>query len=153
MFQVTFTDFAMEPQKNNKCIYDYLEIFNGPTFSSPSIGKFCGTAPPIGFKSQLNSVLIVFSTDSGTNATGFRMTYTQECPLGSYGVNCFRQCHCRVGACDRVTGACGNGGCKDEWKGIACNETFVGRLPSRKLQRKLFQAMPLPLGPMRRCYG
>ncbi|KAH3785442.1 hypothetical protein DPMN_163532 [Dreissena polymorpha] len=49
----------------------------------------------------------------------FRQT---DCPLGSYSVNCSKQCHCRVG-CDSVTGACWNGICADGWKGMACNET------------------------------
>ncbi|XP_052233558.1 uncharacterized protein LOC127846389 isoform X3 [Dreissena polymorpha] len=47
------------------------------------------------------------------------------CPLGSYSVKCSKQCHCRVSSCDDVTGACGNGGCKDGWKGIACNESMI----------------------------
>ncbi|KAH3785528.1 hypothetical protein DPMN_163619 [Dreissena polymorpha] len=50
----------------------------------------------------------------------FRQT---DCPLGSYSVNCSKQCHCRMGSCDSVTGACSNGICADGWKGMACNET------------------------------
>ncbi|XP_052259358.1 deleted in malignant brain tumors 1 protein-like, partial [Dreissena polymorpha] len=119
---VNFTDFAIESA--DLCRFDYLELFNGPNASSLSIGKYCGTVPPMGFKSQLNSVHIVFSTNNDVSYKGFRMTYTftRDCPLGSYSVNCSKQCHCRVGLCDSVTGACGNGGCKDGWKGIACNE-------------------------------
>ncbi|XP_052228557.1 receptor-type tyrosine-protein phosphatase T-like isoform X3 [Dreissena polymorpha] len=49
----------------------------------------------------------------------FRQT---DCPLGSYSVNCSKQCHCRMGSCDSVTGACSNGICADGWKGMACNE-------------------------------
>ncbi|KAH3717895.1 hypothetical protein DPMN_060691, partial [Dreissena polymorpha] len=45
-----------------------------------------------------------------------------DCPLGRTGVNCSKRCHCRVNPCDNVTGTCGNGGCKDGWKGMACNE-------------------------------
>ncbi|KAH3788281.1 hypothetical protein DPMN_166417 [Dreissena polymorpha] len=48
-----------------------------------------------------------------------------DCPLGSYSVYCSKQCHCRVGPCDSVTGYCGNGVCEDGWKGIACNETCI----------------------------
>ncbi|XP_052245586.1 multiple epidermal growth factor-like domains protein 10 [Dreissena polymorpha] len=46
-----------------------------------------------------------------------------DCPLGRTGVNCSKRCHCRVNPCDNVTGTCGNGGCKDGWKGMACNES------------------------------
>ncbi|KAH3692081.1 hypothetical protein DPMN_194959 [Dreissena polymorpha] len=49
----------------------------------------------------------------------FRQT---DCPLGSYSINCSKQCHCRVGSCDSVTGACWNGTCEDGWSGMACNE-------------------------------
>ncbi|KAH3692190.1 hypothetical protein DPMN_191546 [Dreissena polymorpha] len=69
-----FTDFALEYHSN--CIYDYLELFNGPNASYPSIGKFCGTVPPMQFTSQSNSVCIVFSTDSDNSERGFRLTYT-----------------------------------------------------------------------------
>ncbi|XP_052276549.1 uncharacterized protein LOC127875863 isoform X14 [Dreissena polymorpha] len=213
-FQVEFIDFALEFQSD--CNYDYLELFNGPNASYPSIGKFCGTMPLKRFTSQSNSARIVFSTDSRVSARGFKLTYTfsahdiiymgcyqdsgnriladynhvshsnsptecskhcsrykyfgveewkhclcgntlnsaikalesecreicpgdrsqrcgaywrinlyrhWDCPLGSYSANCSKQCHCLEGPCDVVTGACGNGGCKDGWKGIACNET------------------------------
>lgn len=71
--QVDFSDFAMETHPN--CGYDYLEIFNGPYASSPSIGRFCGNTPPTGFHSQSNSIRIVFFTDLSQSAHGFRMTY------------------------------------------------------------------------------
>ncbi|KAH3692443.1 hypothetical protein DPMN_194284 [Dreissena polymorpha] len=77
---VELTDFAMETHP--QCLFDYLELFNGPYASSPSIGKFCGTVPPRGFKSQSNSVRIVFFTDFSMSARGFRLTYsfsTQGC--------------------------------------------------------------------------
>ncbi|XP_052282429.1 uncharacterized protein LOC127879549 isoform X2 [Dreissena polymorpha] len=52
------------------------------------------------------------------------MIYRQaDCPIGKYSVNCAKQCHCLVGPCDSVTGACGKELCEDEWKGTACNET------------------------------
>ncbi|KAH3830038.1 hypothetical protein DPMN_103275 [Dreissena polymorpha] len=71
---VNITDFAME--YHVQCRHDYLEIFNGPNFDSSSIGKFCGTAPPDGFKSQTHSVSIFFFTDAVSSARGFNLTYT-----------------------------------------------------------------------------
>ncbi|KAH3831668.1 hypothetical protein DPMN_104938 [Dreissena polymorpha] len=120
---VDFTDFELEKCKFCEC--DYLELFNGPTPSSPLVGKFCGT--PNRFRSQSNSVRIVFTTDNTNIARGFRLTYTfstqYDCAHGSYSVNCSKQCHCLVGPCDKVTGACENEVCEDGWKGKACNET------------------------------
>ncbi|XP_052251794.1 uncharacterized protein LOC127858626 isoform X2 [Dreissena polymorpha] len=71
---VNFTNFALEVHSD--CRYDYLELFHGPNDSYPSVGKFCGTTPPTGFKSRSNSVLIVFSTDSDVSARVFNLTYT-----------------------------------------------------------------------------
>ncbi|XP_052212493.1 cubilin-like [Dreissena polymorpha] len=55
--------------------HDYLEIFNGPSTSSPSIGKFCGSTTPSGFRSQSNSVYFVFKTDYSNTYRGFSLTY------------------------------------------------------------------------------
>ncbi|KAH3817670.1 hypothetical protein DPMN_119225 [Dreissena polymorpha] len=120
---VNFTDFAME--SDSKCKNDYLEFFNGPNASFPPIEKYCGTATPKGFQSHSKSVGIVFMTDGYAIDKGFNMTYTftQDCPHVINSVNCSNQCHCLVGPCDSVTGACGNGGCKDGWDGTACNKT------------------------------
>ncbi|XP_052271847.1 deleted in malignant brain tumors 1 protein-like [Dreissena polymorpha] len=127
---LNFTDFVME--SHEQCRLDHLELFNGPNAFSLWIGKYCGTEPPVGFKSQSNSVCIFFFTDSVSSSRGFNLTYTfsvQDCPLGSYSENCSQQCRCLVGPCDSVTGACGNGVCEDGWKGIACNETKEDTMP------------------------
>lgn len=73
LIQVDFTNFAMESHPN--CFYDYVEIFNGPYASSPSIGRFCGNTPPTGFRSQSNTIRVVLFTDYSQAAAGFRMTY------------------------------------------------------------------------------
>ncbi|KAH3838157.1 hypothetical protein DPMN_111564 [Dreissena polymorpha] len=56
------------------------------------------------------------------------MIYRQaDCQLGSYDVHCSKRCHCLVGPCDSVTGACEDGGCEDGWKGIAsavCEKSY-----------------------------
>ncbi|KAH3859016.1 hypothetical protein DPMN_101662 [Dreissena polymorpha] len=72
-FQLDFTDFYTEDCTACKC--DYLEIFNGPSNSSPSIGNFCGSATPRGFRSQSNSLYFVFKTDYSATYRGFSMTY------------------------------------------------------------------------------
>ncbi|XP_052285052.1 tolloid-like protein 1 [Dreissena polymorpha] len=60
---------------HSSCNYDYLHIFNGPSTSYPSIGKFCGTTTPSGFRSQSNSVYFVFKTDYTYTFRGFSLTY------------------------------------------------------------------------------
>ncbi|KAH3728731.1 dorsal-ventral patterning tolloid-like protein 1 [Dreissena polymorpha] len=71
--KLDFTFFEMEDHYS--CLYDYLHIFNGPSTSYPSIGKFCGSATPSGFRSQSNSVYFVFKTNGSTSRRGFSMTY------------------------------------------------------------------------------
>ncbi|KAH3692239.1 hypothetical protein DPMN_191595 [Dreissena polymorpha] len=66
----------MESHTDNMCIVQYLEVFNGPNASSPSVGKFCGPRPPMGFKSLSNSVRIVFFAEELNSAKSFRLTYT-----------------------------------------------------------------------------
>ncbi|KAH3857059.1 hypothetical protein DPMN_099656 [Dreissena polymorpha] len=83
---VNFTDFALEDDSN--CDYDYLELFNGRSASSSSIGKFCGTVPPRGFTSQSNNARIVFFTDSDDSARGFNLSYTFSLK-GSIYMGCY----------------------------------------------------------------
>ncbi|CAH1775425.1 unnamed protein product [Owenia fusiformis] len=73
---VTVTDLGIE--NHDQCNYDYLEFFNGGSYSSPSIGKFCGSNKPEVFKSQSNLVRIVFKSDGSSSARGFRLTYTAD---------------------------------------------------------------------------
>ncbi|XP_053408750.1 cubilin-like isoform X2 [Mercenaria mercenaria] len=75
-----FTDIDIETHPN--CNYDYLEVFNGPYASSPSIGRFCGSTTPATIRSQSNSLRLVHFTDFSMAARGFRLTYsfrTQGC--------------------------------------------------------------------------
>ncbi|MCH8331151.1 MAG: M4 family metallopeptidase, partial [Bacteroidetes bacterium] len=41
-----FIQFSMEPGNSGGCNFDYLEIFDGPTTASPSLGFYCNTLPP-----------------------------------------------------------------------------------------------------------
>lgn len=68
-----FTHFNVEA--HDSCEYDYVEIFNGGLFSSPSIGKFCDSNKPFNFTSQSNNLRLEFHTDSTGALQGFRLTY------------------------------------------------------------------------------
>lgn len=73
--QVTFTDLNIEQHPN--CAYDYVEILNGGSASSPSINKYCGnTVPaPAEITSQSNQLRVRFRTDATSAGRGFRLTY------------------------------------------------------------------------------
>ncbi|XP_052276020.1 multiple epidermal growth factor-like domains protein 10 [Dreissena polymorpha] len=62
---------------------------------------------------------------SNTSVQCVNGTTEQNCPHGSFSVNCSQPCHCLEGTCDKVTGACENGTCEEGWKGTACNETIA----------------------------
>ncbi|XP_060075561.1 cubilin-like [Ylistrum balloti] len=70
---VQFTNFDIE--NHSSCVFDYLEILNGPYGDSPSVGKFCGTTMPPSFTSQYNAIRVYFKTDISISNQGFRLTY------------------------------------------------------------------------------
>ncbi|XP_059471095.1 cubilin-like [Neocloeon triangulifer] len=67
---LNFTIFHLE--NSSKCSFDFVEIRNGPSGTSPLIGTFCGrTRPPV-ILSQTNSLWIRFHTDDMVTRKGFR---------------------------------------------------------------------------------
>ncbi|XP_055887821.1 CUB and sushi domain-containing protein 3-like isoform X3 [Biomphalaria glabrata] len=89
--------------------YDFLFIFDGPTFGSSLLANLTGninfTSSPKKISSSTNELLVYFRTDSVKTRTGFNASYNiQERLLGSfcsstivcsYGLNCIdRKCNC-----------------------------------------------------------
>lgn len=66
--KVEFTSFDVE--YDNNCDYDYLNIYNGPSTSSPLLGTFCGTALPGPFTSTHSSGSLTFRFVSDYSVTG-----------------------------------------------------------------------------------
>ncbi|XP_069805659.1 embryonic protein UVS.2-like [Dendropsophus ebraccatus] len=66
-------DFAIESQST--CSYDYLAVFDGPSITSPLIGKYCSLTPP-SLVSTGSYMLIRFHSDSSVQLRGFQATYT-----------------------------------------------------------------------------
>ncbi|XP_052281261.1 multiple epidermal growth factor-like domains protein 11 [Dreissena polymorpha] len=118
--------------------YDYFSDSNSPTECS----KGCSDYKFFGVEwrthclcgNTINSATQALESECRDNCPGdiskkcgfhWRINIYRHwgCPLGSYSVNCSKQCNCRASSCDDVTGACGNGGCKGGWKGIVCNES------------------------------
>jgi len=69
-----FPVFDIEPSTN--CIYDYIAAYNGPSRTSPYMGRFCGSNPPTAITSSMNELTLVFNTDGSDSFRGFRATYT-----------------------------------------------------------------------------
>ena len=62
-------------RSDQKCIYDYLEIRDGPFGYSRLIGRFCGTLwPPLTLSSS-RYLWLAFKSDENIEYKGFRATY------------------------------------------------------------------------------
>ncbi|CAH0395162.1 unnamed protein product [Bemisia tabaci] len=73
-----FDSFDLEDSDN--CTYDNVEIFDGPTFESPLLGRFCGARKTIlPIISTNNQVSVRFTTDLTNSGTGFRLKYDLVC--------------------------------------------------------------------------
>ena len=71
---ITFEAFAVEA--HSTCYFDYLEIHDGDTISSPILGsKLCGIGTHVGttIQSTGNAMTILFSTDSSATEGGFKL--------------------------------------------------------------------------------
>ncbi|KAG5881771.1 hypothetical protein JTB14_021141 [Gonioctena quinquepunctata] len=74
--QIIFSDINLE--KHVQCQADYVQLFDGLTTASESLGKFCnGVSEPI--KSTNNKMLVKFRSDVALQGRGFQLQYTTVC--------------------------------------------------------------------------
>lgn len=69
---------SFEIENHDNCVYDYLEIRDGPDETSPSLGKFCGYKVPEDIKSSGNQLYVKFVSDGSVQKAGFSATFTEE---------------------------------------------------------------------------
>ena len=68
---IQFTAFNIET--HSSCVYDWLEIRDGDSASSPLIGsRMCGTTIPGAIQSTGNSMTIRFHSDGANVRSGFK---------------------------------------------------------------------------------
>jgi M6 family metalloprotease-like protein len=69
--RTVFSTFDLEDETN--CGYDYLNIYNGPSTSSTSLGTFCGTNSPgtITSTDVTGALTFEFHSDEGVTGTGW----------------------------------------------------------------------------------
>ena len=72
---LSWTSFDFEDSSN--CIFDYVEIFDGPDVNRRSLGKFCGSSLPPTLKSSRNEVFIKSVTDEYHSYGRFMLSYQQ----------------------------------------------------------------------------
>ena len=93
--QLSFSAFNLE--SHSSCNYDYVELRNGFSSSSPLIAKYCGTSAPTRTANG-RSIYVKFRSDGSFTRTGFRASFvavpvatTQ--PSGTHLLACFNiQC-------------------------------------------------------------
>uniref|UniRef100_H2ZK52 CUB domain-containing protein n=1 Tax=Ciona savignyi TaxID=51511 RepID=H2ZK52_CIOSA len=69
-----FLAFNVEP--NTQCRFDYLEVFNGPTTTTGSIGKYCGSTSPNIITQITSDMSMKFKTDGSITHSGFNVRYS-----------------------------------------------------------------------------
>ncbi|XP_059158444.1 deleted in malignant brain tumors 1 protein-like [Physella acuta] len=68
---INISDFEL----GDKCQYDYLRIYDGPTTFSPMYGDFCSSVPPGLMASTGNSMFVVLNTIGANMYKGFYGNY------------------------------------------------------------------------------
>uniref|UniRef100_A0A3Q4HHJ3 Cubilin (intrinsic factor-cobalamin receptor) n=1 Tax=Neolamprologus brichardi TaxID=32507 RepID=A0A3Q4HHJ3_NEOBR len=72
---VVTLDFLSFDVEGGSCRYDYVEVRDGATSSSPLLGTFCGAQIPPRLQSTQRSMYIKFTTDSSVSNHGFEAAY------------------------------------------------------------------------------
>ncbi|KAG7219563.1 hypothetical protein INR49_018990 [Caranx melampygus] len=70
---LNFLSFDIE---GGSCRFDYVEVRDGSTSSSPLLGTFCGDEAPPTLQSSQRSMFIRFRTDSSVSNHGFEAAYS-----------------------------------------------------------------------------
>ncbi|CAM5129646.1 unnamed protein product, partial [Eretmochelys imbricata] len=68
---LSFRDISTE---GGRCQYDYIEIYDGPLYTSPLLGKIC-SGSYLTYTSSSNLMTVRFHSDSSVTKKGFRAAY------------------------------------------------------------------------------
>lgn len=71
--ELNFTKFELED--HDDCSFDYVEVRNGGTVTSPLIGKYCGSKLPPILTSFSNQLYLTFKSDQSRNYAGFELEW------------------------------------------------------------------------------
>ncbi|XP_070137463.1 protein tolkin isoform X1 [Drosophila bipectinata] len=106
-YQVALKFQSFEVENHDSCVYDYVEIRDGPAQDAPLIGVFCGYKPPPNMKSSGNSMYVKFVSDTSVQKAGFSAVFMKEvdeCETQNHGCEheCINtlggyECSCHIG--------------------------------------------------------
>ena len=81
-FQVALKFQSFEIENHDNCVYDYIEIRDGPDAQSALIGTYCGYKMPEDIKSTTSQLYVKFVSDGSVQKAGFAATFMK----GEYGM-------------------------------------------------------------------
>ncbi|XP_071514687.1 cubilin-like [Panulirus ornatus] len=76
--RIKFLFATVQIEHHTTCDYDFLEIYDGLTDQSHSLGNFCSTATPAPVTTSGSEALIHFHSDHSSSDTGFFITFAAE---------------------------------------------------------------------------
>ncbi|XP_059213752.1 bone morphogenetic protein 1-like isoform X2 [Centropristis striata] len=77
-FNVGLSFQSFEIERHDSCAYDYVEVRDGSSDSSPLLGRFCGYDKPDDIKSTSNQLWLKFVSDGSVNKAGFSANFFKE---------------------------------------------------------------------------
>ncbi|XP_037942752.1 dorsal-ventral patterning protein tolloid-like, partial [Teleopsis dalmanni] len=106
-YQVALKFQSFEVENHDSCVYDFVEVRDGPSQDSQLIGVFCGYKPPPNMKSSGNTMFVKFVSDTSVQKAGFSaifMKEVDECETQNHGCEheCINtlggyECSCHIG--------------------------------------------------------
>ncbi len=75
LFLNYLSSFQSKIERHDNCAYDYLEVRDGNSESSPLLGRFCGYDKPDDIKSSSNQLWMKFVSDGSVNKAGFAANF------------------------------------------------------------------------------
>ncbi|KAK3892747.1 hypothetical protein Pcinc_003437 [Petrolisthes cinctipes] len=69
---------TLQMEHHDNCSYDFLEVRDGLTETSHSLGKFCSTTTPAPLTTSGSEALLHFHSDYSSTDTGFLISYSAE---------------------------------------------------------------------------
>ncbi|XP_004716072.1 cubilin [Echinops telfairi] len=77
LIKLTFNTFTLEAASvSQRCVYDYVKLFDGDSENAKLVGTFCGSSLPAPFISSGNFLTVQFVSDPTLEREGFNATYT-----------------------------------------------------------------------------
>ncbi|KAG5835270.1 hypothetical protein ANANG_G00271770 [Anguilla anguilla] len=77
-FNVGLAFQSFEIERHDSCSYDYLEVRDGNSETSPLLGRFCGYDKPDDIMTSSNQLWMKFASDGSVNKAGFAVNFLKE---------------------------------------------------------------------------